>query len=174
MALAADLSSEWLLVFEPPPHVTRLLLRTRKAIDALSPQLLTGRCCRKGGAVLSSLIPSGLKDPSSADGARNLLALQRDIQEFWHAIGAPEWCAFPVIVAARGLVLGSASISPPRALHIGLTAVPKIVGNHSVLRELVYSAALAAARMGLLSRAVPGGRKEVVRVALMFYSLALC
>lgn len=43
---------------------------------------------------------------SSLDGARSSLALLRDIKEFQHAIGAPERCPFPVIVAVHGLVLG--------------------------------------------------------------------
>ncbi|KAJ7856035.1 ClpP/crotonase-like domain-containing protein, partial [Mycena leptocephala] len=160
-------------------------------------------------AVLSSAIPKlftagidladaakittgGLKGVSSLDGARSSLALLRDIKEFQHAIGAPERCPFPVIVAVHGLVLGlgvdivsacdvryaaeSAQFSV-KEVDIGLAAdvgtlayLPKIVGNHSLLREFAFSAALFsaadAARMGLLSRVVPGGRAEVVQAAL--------
>jgi delta(3,5)-delta(2,4)-dienoyl-CoA isomerase len=57
------------------------------------------------------------------------------------------------------------------AADVGTLAyLPKITGNHSLMREMAYSAALFSAsdasRMGLLSRVVPGGREEVVAAAL--------
>jgi delta(3,5)-delta(2,4)-dienoyl-CoA isomerase len=48
----------------------------------------------------------GVNGVSSPDGARCSLALLRDIKEFQQAIGAPERCPFPVIVAVHGLVMG--------------------------------------------------------------------
>ncbi|KAJ7796289.1 hypothetical protein B0H13DRAFT_1512723, partial [Mycena leptocephala] len=40
------------------------------------------------------------------DGAQSGLSLLRDIKDIRHAIGAPERCPSPVIVALHGLVLG--------------------------------------------------------------------
>ncbi|KAJ7912686.1 Delta2-dienoyl-CoA-isomerase [Mycena leptocephala] len=218
MTLAADLSSKWLLVSSPSPYVLHIEL-ARNPVNAFSHEFwaaygaLFDRITSEGrdvrAAVLSSAIPKlftagidladaakittgGLKGVSSLDGARSSLALLRDIKEFQHAIGAPERCPFPVIVAVHGLVLGlgvdivsacdvryaaeSAQFSV-KEVDIGLAAdvgtlayLPKIVGNHSLLRELAYSATLFSAadaeRMGLLSRVVPGGRAEVVQAAL--------
>jgi delta(3,5)-delta(2,4)-dienoyl-CoA isomerase len=48
----------------------------------------------------------GVNGVSSPDGARCSLALLRDIKEFQQAIGTPERCPFPVIVAVHGLVMG--------------------------------------------------------------------
>ncbi|KAJ7513306.1 ClpP/crotonase-like domain-containing protein, partial [Mycena galericulata] len=57
------------------------------------------------------------------------------------------------------------------AADIGtLTYLPKLTGNHSLLRELAFTSAsfsaADAARLGLVSRVVSGGRDEVVREAL--------
>lgn len=43
---------------------------------------------------------------SSQDAARASLAMRKVLLEFQHAIGAPERCSFPVIVAIHGLVVG--------------------------------------------------------------------
>jgi Enoyl-CoA hydratase/carnithine racemase len=51
-----------------------------------------------------------------------------------------------------------------------LAFLPKITGNHSLLRELAYTArpfsAAEGEKIGLLSKVVGGGRDEVVRAAL--------
>lgn len=43
---------------------------------------------------------------ASQDAARASLAMRKVLLEFQHAIGAPERCPFPVIVAVHGLVVG--------------------------------------------------------------------
>ncbi|KAJ7741795.1 ClpP/crotonase-like domain-containing protein [Mycena maculata] len=71
----------------------------------------------------------------------------------------------------------SSSIGYLPEVNVGLAAdigtlsyLPKITGNHSLMRELAYSAAMFSAAdaecLGLVSRVVPGGRTEVVTVAL--------
>ena len=57
------------------------------------------------------------------------------------------------------------------AADIGtLARLPKVVGNHSLLNELAYTArdfsAVEAERLGLVSRVVQGGRGEVLQAAL--------
>ncbi|KAJ7311779.1 Delta2-dienoyl-CoA-isomerase [Mycena albidolilacea] len=218
MALTADLSSKWLLVSEPAPHVLHIEL-ARTPVNAFSSEFwhaygaLFDRITAEGrdvrAAVLSSAIPKlftagidladaakittgGLSGATQIDGARTSLAMLRDIKDFQHAIGAPERAQFPVIVAVHGLVLGlgidiiaacdvryaaESSQFSIKEVDIGLAAdvgtlayLPKITGNHSLMREMAYSAALFSAsdasRMGLLSRVVPGGREEVVAAAL--------
>ena len=70
-----------------------------------------------------------------------------------------------------------APLSFPGEVDVGLAAdigtlarLPKIAGNHSLVHELAYTArefgADEAARMGLVSRVVPGGRDEVLAAAL--------
>lgn len=65
----------------------------------------------------------------------------------------------------------------PQEVDIGLAPdigslafLPKITGNHSLLRELTYTArafsAAEADKLGLVSKVVPGGRDEVVHEAL--------
>ncbi|KAJ7096891.1 ClpP/crotonase-like domain-containing protein [Mycena epipterygia] len=223
MSLAADLSSKWLLVSEPRPHVLHIEL-ARKPVNAFSIEFwrayrdLFDRITNEGrdvrAAVLSSAIPKlftagidladaagittgGLTGSFVADGARKSLSLLRDVKEFQHAIGAPERCPFPVIVAVHGLVLGLGvdiiSACDVRyaaedarfsimEVNIGLAAdigtlayLPKITANHSLMRELAYSAAIFSAKdaehLGLVSRVVPhssgeSGQKEVVKAAL--------
>ncbi|KAJ6556010.1 Delta2-dienoyl-CoA-isomerase [Mycena capillaripes] len=132
MSLAADLSSKWLLVSEPAPHVLHIEL-ARNPVNAFSAEFwrayaaLFDRITAEGrdvrAAVLSSALPKlftagidlvdaakittgGLDGVAPSDGARSALGLIRDIKEFQHAIGAPERAPFPVIVALHGLVLG--------------------------------------------------------------------
>ncbi len=57
------------------------------------------------------------------------------------------------------------------AADIGtLALLPKITGNHSLVRELAYTArpfsTQEAQQIGFVSRVVPGGRDEVVSAAL--------
>ncbi|KAF7336470.1 Delta-2 dienoyl-CoA isomerase [Mycena sanguinolenta] len=218
MALAADLSSKWILVSEPMPHVLHIEL-ARNPVNAFSAEFwreygaLFDRIVSEGrdvrAAVLSSAIPKlftagidladaakittgGLHGEAKVDGARGSLALLRDIKDFQYAIGAPERCQFPVIVAVHGLVLGlgvdiiaacdvryaaEGSQFSIKEVDIGLAAdvgtlayLPKITGNHSLMREMAYSAAIFSAtdaeRMGLISRIIPGGRTEVIAAAL--------
>ncbi|KAJ7926685.1 hypothetical protein B0H13DRAFT_2265804 [Mycena leptocephala] len=95
-------------------------------------------------------------------------ALLRDIMRFQQAIGALERCLFPVIAAVHGHVLGlgvdiEADIS--LAADVGsLAYILKIVGNHSLLRVLAFSAANAQ-RLGLFSCVVPGDRADVWQAA---------
>ncbi|KAJ7756597.1 Delta2-dienoyl-CoA-isomerase [Mycena metata] len=218
MSLAADLSSKWLKVSEPAPHVLHIEF-ARPPVNAFSVEFwsaygaLFDRITTEGrdvrAAVVSSGLPKlftagidladaakitegGLGGVTNADGARSALALRQDMKAFQHAIGAPERCPFPVIVAVHGLALGlaidivsacdiryaaeSAQFSI-KEVDIGLAAdvgtlayLPKIIGNHSLMRELAYSTAMFSAadaeRLGLVSRVVPGGRDEVVAAAL--------
>lgn len=57
------------------------------------------------------------------------------------------------------------------AADIGtLGYLPKITGNHSLMRELAYTSRMFSAseaeRLGLLSTVIPGGRAEVIAAAL--------
>ncbi|KAJ7134101.1 ClpP/crotonase-like domain-containing protein [Mycena filopes] len=213
MALAQNLSSKWISVSEPLPHVVHVELG-RKPVNAFSNELWTGyaalldRITTEGrdvrALVLSSALPklftagidladlSSLSPPDLPDGARTSLATYRHLKEFQRAIGAPERCPFPVIVAVHGLVVGLGidiisacdiryaaeetqftikEVDVGLAADIGTLAyAPKIIGNHSLLREVAYTARLfsadEAARMGLLSTVVPGGREEVIAAAL--------
>lgn len=52
-----------------------------------------------------------------------------------------------------------------------LAYLPHITGNHSLLRELTYtarpfSASVAFSQLGLISKVVDGGREQVVKEAL--------
>ncbi|KAJ7451313.1 Delta2-dienoyl-CoA-isomerase [Mycena latifolia] len=218
MSLAADLSSKWLAVSEPIPHVLHIEL-SRKPVNAFSVEFwraygaLFDRIVAEGrdvrAAVLSSALPKiftagidlvdaakmnkgGLAEGLGADGARTSLSMLRDVKEFQAAINAPERCPFPVIVAVHGPVFGLGvdiisacdiryaaedaqfsimEVNVGIAADIGTLAhLPKITGNHSLMRELAYTArpfpAVDAARLGLLSRVVPGSRAEVVGAAL--------
>ncbi|KAJ7029870.1 Delta2-dienoyl-CoA-isomerase, partial [Mycena alexandri] len=218
MSLAADLSSKWLKVSEPAPHVLHIEL-ARPPVNAFCVEFwsaygsLFDRITAEGRDVRAAVVSSaltklftagidladaakittgGLQGDTDVDGARSALGLLQDIKAFQHAIGAPERCPFPVIVAVHGLALGlaidivsacdiryaaeSAQFSI-KEVDIGLAAdvgtlayLPKIIGNHSLMRELAYSTAMFSAadaeRLGLLSRVVPGGRDEVVAAAL--------
>ncbi|KAL0959102.1 hypothetical protein HGRIS_014400 [Hohenbuehelia grisea] len=129
---------------------------------------------------------------TAADPARRAWELRRHIVEFQQAVGAPERCPIPVIVAVHGLVLGlgidimgycdvrytasNASFSI-KEVDIGLAAdigtlatLPKATGNQSLLNELAFStkqfSAAEAEKLGFVSKVVPGGRDEVVAEAL--------
>jgi len=126
------------------------------------------------------------------DAARTALQTSKYLSEFQHAICAPERTPFPVIVALHGHVIGlgidligpcdiryaasNASFSI-KEVDIGLAPdigslafLPKITGNHSLVRELTYSArsfsANEAQTLGLISKVIDGGREEVIREAL--------
>ncbi|KAJ7775347.1 ClpP/crotonase-like domain-containing protein [Mycena metata] len=126
MALAQNLSSKWISVSEPHPHVLHVEL-ARKPVNAFSVELWTeygallDRITHEGrdvrALVLSSALPKlftagidiadlGKTDTDSADAARKSLATYHHLKEFQHAIGAPERCSFPVIAAVHGLVVG--------------------------------------------------------------------
>ncbi|KAJ7062862.1 Delta2-dienoyl-CoA-isomerase [Mycena amicta] len=218
VALAAGLSSQWITVSEPIPHVLHIEL-ARKPVNAFSTEYwraygaLFERLVSEGRDVRAAVVSSalrklftagidfasaaeittgGLSGVAETDPARASLSLHRDIREYQRAIGAPQRCPFPVIVAVHGLVLGlgvdivsacdiryaaeSVQFSI-KEVDIGLAAdvgslafLPKITGNHSMLHEFAYStrpiSASDALRMGLVSRIVSGGRDEVVRSAL--------
>nr|GAT47196.1 delta-2 dienoyl-CoA isomerase [Mycena chlorophos] len=220
---AAGLSSKWITVSEPVPHVLHIEL-ARKPVNAFSNEYwraygaLFQRLATEGRdvrvAVVSSRIAKmftagidfaaagdiaqgGLSDVEALDGARASLSFHADIEEYQRAIGSPQRCSFPVIVAVHGLVLGlgvdivsacdiryaaeTAQFSI-KEVDIGLAAdvgslafLPKVVGNHSMLHEFAYSTKLFSAadalQMGLVSRVVPGNRDEVVRAALELATL---
>jgi len=126
------------------------------------------------------------------DSARVAFQTRRAIVEFQHAINAPEKAPFPVIVALHGHVMGlgvdiigscdiryaaSNTLFSIKEVDIGLAPdigslafLPKITGNHSLVRELTYTArpfsAIEAEKLGLVSKVVQGGRDEVVKEAL--------
>ncbi|KAJ7134013.1 Delta2-dienoyl-CoA-isomerase [Mycena crocata] len=218
MSLAAGLSSKWILVSEPSPHVLHIEL-ARKPVNAFPVEFwraygaifdrINEEARDVRAVVLSSALPKlftagmdladasnintgKISGASEVDAARNSLAMLPVIKEYQHAIGAPERCPFPVIVAVHGLVLGlgvdiisacdvryaaeNATFSI-KEVDIGLAAdvgtlayMTKITGNHSLMREFAYTGAIFnaadAARLGLISRIVPGGRTEVVEAAL--------
>ncbi|KAJ7453259.1 Delta2-dienoyl-CoA-isomerase [Mycena galericulata] len=129
MALAAGLSSKWISVSEPSPHVLHVEL-SRKPVNAFSVEFWTeygallDRITNEGrdvrALVLSSAIPklftAGIdvgdlsKEETAADStidaARKSLGTHRHLKAFQHEIGAPERCPFPVIAAVHGLVVG--------------------------------------------------------------------
>ncbi|KAG6812665.1 hypothetical protein H0H92_001423 [Tricholoma furcatifolium] len=129
---------------------------------------------------------------TSRDPARASLAMRKVILEFQHAIGAPDRCPFPVIVAVHGPVVGlgvdiisacdvryaasNASFSI-KEVDIGLAPdigtlayLPKITGNLSLARELTYTgrffSAAEAEKLGLVSKIVDGSHDDVVAAAL--------
>ncbi|KAF7318162.1 Delta-2 dienoyl-CoA isomerase [Mycena chlorophos] len=220
---AAGLSSKWITVSEPVPHVLHIEL-ARKPVNAFSNEYwraygaLFQRLATEGRDVRVAVVSSGiakmftagidfaaagdiaqggLSDVEALDGARASLSFHADIEEYQRAIGSPQRCSFPVIVAVHGLVLGlgvdivsacdiryaaeTAQFSI-KEVDIGLAAdvgslafLPKVVGNHSMLHEFAYSTKLFSAadalQMGLVSRVVPGNRDEVVRAALELATL---
>jgi len=129
---------------------------------------------------------------TTQDGARASLAMRKVLLEFQHAIGTPDRCPFPVIVALHGPVVGlgvdlmaacdiryaasNASFSI-KEVDIGLAPdigtlahLPKITGNLSLVRELTYTgrffSAAEAEKLGLVSKVVEGGHDAVVAAAL--------
>ncbi|KAF7369709.1 Delta-2 dienoyl-CoA isomerase [Mycena venus] len=211
MTLAANLSSKWISVSEPLPHVLHVEL-SRKPVNAFSAELwseygdLLDRITHEGrdvrALVLSSALPKlftagidiadlGSGEPA-ADAARKSLSTYHHLKEFQHAIGAPERCPFPVIAAVHGLVVGlgidiisacdiryaaEGTQFTIKEVDVGLAAdigtlayLPKITANHSFMRELAYTSrmfsAAEAARLGLLSEVISGGKEEVVKAAI--------
>ncbi|KAJ7618710.1 Delta2-dienoyl-CoA-isomerase [Roridomyces roridus] len=214
MSLAADLSSKFLSVSEPSPHVLHVEL-SRKPVNAFSVEFWTAyaalldRITHEGrdvrALVLSSAIPklftAGIdvadlgqssNEAAPIDQARQALHTRLHLQEFQHAIGAPERCSFPVIAAVHGLVVGlgidiisacdiryaaEGTQFTIKEVDVGLAAdigtlayLPKISGNGSLMRELAYTAryfsAAEALQLGLISTVVPGGREGVIAKAL--------
>jgi len=210
-----ELSSKWIKVSAPSPHVFHVEL-ARRPVNAFSSEFwreyeqVFDRLSEHAGdvrvVVLSSALPrlftAGLdladaakitpNPPADSDVARQFLAIRKDIREFQHAIGAPERCPFPVIAAVHGSVVGlgidiisacdvryadESSMFSIKEVDIGLAAdigtlayLPKITANHSLARELAYTArffsASEALSLGLLSKVVKGGREEVIKEAL--------
>ncbi|KAJ7605449.1 Delta2-dienoyl-CoA-isomerase [Mycena polygramma] len=211
MALSANLSSKWISVSEPLPHVLHVEL-SRKPVNAFSVELWTeygallDRIAREGRDVRALVISSALPklftagidladlgaDEPAPDAARKSLSTYHHLKEFQHAIGAPVRCTFPVIAAVHGLVVGlgidiisacdiryaaEGTQFTIKEADVGLAAdigtlayLPKITANHSLMRELAYTARLfsasEAAKLGLLSAVIPGGREGVVKAAL--------
>ncbi|KAG9121864.1 hypothetical protein FRC07_001998, partial [Ceratobasidium sp. 392] len=139
-------------------------------------------------AGLDLLDTDALKNESGLDPARESLRLRDHILHFQCCISSIERCTQPVIVAAHGVAYGLAidilcacdiRYSTPhtkfsiKEVDVGLAAdigtlarLPKITGNESLLRELALTArdfgVEEAARLGMISRVVQGGRKEVL------------
>ncbi|KAF8950120.1 Delta2-dienoyl-CoA-isomerase [Flammula alnicola] len=135
---------------------------------------------------------AALGSTSVLDNARTSLQKRKMILSFQSALGAPERAPFPVIAAVHGHVIGlgvdliavcdiryAASNTSFAIKEVGiglapgigsLAYLPKITGNHSLVRELTYTArpfsAAEAERLGLVSKVVQGGRDEVVKEAL--------
>ncbi|PPQ66243.1 hypothetical protein CVT26_010944 [Gymnopilus dilepis] len=129
---------------------------------------------------------------NSQDSARTSFETRKMLHEFQRAIGAPERTPFPVIAAIHGYCIGlgcdmigicdiryaaSDTSFAIKEVDIGLAPdigslayIPKITGNHSLVRELTYTArpfgAAEAEKLGLVSKVVQGGRDEVVKEAL--------
>ncbi|CAE6512132.1 unnamed protein product [Rhizoctonia solani] len=139
------------------------------------------------------LIEAGsMGNHDNLDPARQGIKLRDHILHFQSCISAIERCAQPVIAAVNGVAYGLAidimcacdvRYSSSRArfsikeVDVGLAAdigtlsrLPKITGNESLLRELAFTAQefgpAEAARLGMISRVVEGGRDEVVGAAL--------
>ncbi|KAF7367998.1 Delta-2 dienoyl-CoA isomerase [Mycena sanguinolenta] len=218
MDLAANLSSKWILVSQPHPNVLHVEL-ARKPVNAFCVELWTeygallDRITHEGrdvrALVLSSALPKfftagiDLADLSGGfgggtDAARTSLSTYHRLKEFQHAIGAPERCPFPVIVAVHGLVVGLGvdmisacdiryaaektqftikEVDVGLAADIGTLAyLPKITSNHSLMRELAYTSRMFSAsdaeRLGLVSKVVPGTREEVKAALELAHTIA--
>ncbi|KAG2357372.1 ClpP/crotonase-like domain-containing protein [Suillus spraguei] len=126
------------------------------------------------------------------DPARRAFLIRDDILDIQHAIAAPERCPIPVIVAVHGIVIGlgidiisacdvryaaSDAKFSIKEVEMGLAAdvgtlayLQKITGNHSLARELAYTARTfssgEAEKLGLVSKVVQDGRDGVVAAAL--------
>ncbi|KDR73186.1 hypothetical protein GALMADRAFT_251769 [Galerina marginata CBS 339.88] len=143
-----------------------------------------------GGLDLEDAAALGAR--GTLDGARAALSSRKMILAFQRALGAPERAPFPVIAAVHGHCIGiGVDLLGPcdiryaatntkfaiKEVDVGLAAgigslafLPNITGNHSLVRELAYSArsfsAAEAEKFGLVSKVVGGGREEVVKEAL--------
>lgn len=156
-------------------------------ISSVFPKIFTAGLDLKDPAVIGE---NGSE--TTLDSARASLQTRKTLLAFQHAIGAPERAPFPVIAAVHGHVIGlgvdligvcdiryaAANTSfAIKEVDIGLAPdigslafLPKITGNHSLVRELTYTArafsAVEAEKLGLVSKVVQGGRDEVVKEAL--------
>ncbi|CAA7263596.1 unnamed protein product [Cyclocybe aegerita] len=145
------------------------------------------------GIDLSDLSGQGaIVSANSPDNARAALQTRKQLLAFQSAIGAPERTPFPVIAALHGHVIGlGVDIIGPcdirfaasntsfiiKEVDVGLAPdigtlafLPKITGNHSLVRELTYTSrpfsAAEAEKFGLVSKVVVGGREEVIKESL--------
>ncbi|EPS95693.1 hypothetical protein FOMPIDRAFT_1131961 [Fomitopsis schrenkii] len=138
-------------------------------------------------AALDSITDGASKEP-----ARRALQQRDLILSFQNCISAIERCPYPVIAATHGVAYGlsidiiaacdirytaSNAVFSIKEVDVGLAAdigtlarLPKVVGNHSLLHELAYTArnfsAAEAEKLGLVSRVVQGSRDEVLAAAL--------
>ncbi|KAK0568677.1 hypothetical protein OC861_001679 [Tilletia horrida] len=149
-----------------------------------------GRCFTAGLDLKSNELPSLLA--SVEDPARRAFALHAHIKEFQAAISSIEKCTKPVIGAAHGIAYGlaidllsacdiryvaSCAMLSIREVNIGLAAdigtlqrFPKVVGNDSLTRELVYTARAftpaEAQTIGFVSKVTGQGQPAVVAAAI--------
>ncbi|KIK64045.1 hypothetical protein GYMLUDRAFT_40275 [Collybiopsis luxurians FD-317 M1] len=129
----ASLSSKWIKVSEPFPHILLVEL-ARDPVNAICTEFwqaygslfdsISESTPDVRAVVLCSAFPdifsAGLdlleagevakatadSDPDSTDAARIALDFQRQIKPFQEAITAPQRCLFPVIAAVHGMVVG--------------------------------------------------------------------
>ncbi|KAF8961137.1 Delta2-dienoyl-CoA-isomerase [Flammula alnicola] len=156
-------------------------------VSSSFPKLFTAGLDLKDAAAIGS---NGTE--TVLDNARTSLQTRKMLLSFQSAIGAPERAPFPVIAAVHGHVIGlgvdligvcdiryaaSNTSFAIKEVDIGLAPdigslafLPKITGNHSLVRELTYTArpfsAAEGEKLGLVSKVVQGGRDEVVKEAL--------
>ncbi|KAI0727035.1 ClpP/crotonase-like domain-containing protein, partial [Fomitopsis betulina] len=142
------------------------------------------------GIDLSAL--GSITDGASQEPARRALQQRDLILSFQSCISAIERCPYPVIAATHGVAYGlsidiiaacdvrytaSNTVFSIKEVDVGLAAdigtlsrLPKVVGNHSLLNELAYTArdfsAAEAEKLGLVSRVIQGSRDEVLAAAL--------
>lgn len=134
---------------------------------------------------------------SQADGARFGKAMRDRIDLYQECVTAMEECEKPVICAIHGLCIGlgvdiaccadirlaaSSSVFSVKEVDIGMAAdvgtlarLPKIVGNHSWVKDVCLTArdfsVQEALTQGFISRIVEGNREEVLHEAMKLAEL---
>ncbi|KAL2204046.1 enoyl-CoA hydratase/isomerase [Sarocladium strictum] len=134
----------------------------------------------------------GVLSGSQEDGARFAWKLRERIELYQACVSAMEECVKPVICAIHGLCLGlgidiascadiriaaSSSTFSVKEVEIGMAAdvgtlarLPKVVGNHSWVKDVCLTArdfsVSEAQSVGLVSRVVEGNREEVLKEAM--------
>ncbi|KAJ7301409.1 ClpP/crotonase-like domain-containing protein [Mycena albidolilacea] len=162
------------LLFQLPHHIRKIHpLRAHGGVERFGTRAEASLDGGVWGALFDRIVSEGLDvraclviRHSQAVHCRNpsSLALLQDIKDFQYAIGAPERCPFPAIVAVHGLVLGL-GIDIISACDVRYAAEGSQFSIKMAYSATIFSVA-DAERMGLISRVVPGGRTKVVAAAL--------